>query len=80
MKQARFCRADDVLEFCRSSLKWEPTTVHDVTDMCAERGWKANLDVLTDKAVSGKFYRRASIFSGDSLPSAQVRHDRCIDL
>jgi hypothetical protein len=28
-------KSDDVLEFCRNSLKWEPTTVHDVADMCA---------------------------------------------
>jgi hypothetical protein len=69
-------RSDDVLEFCRNSLKWEPMTVHDVADMCAERGWKANLDVLMDKAVSGKFCRRASIFFGNSLPSAQVLKHR----
>jgi hypothetical protein len=63
--------AERLLRFCEAALEWKPE-VTDLTDLCAKQGWKPNFDLLTEKVVGGVFCRRATVFGGDALPSAQV--------
>ena len=69
--------AEKLLPFFETLWNWKPKVI-DLTEICAERGWKSNFDLLTEKVVGGTFCRRGTVFGGDVLPSSQVLRHRSI--